>query len=135
MDKLRLYLEVLVEVPADKRAVLTDIILEHVAQLVKDAGVETAMSKFKREHTRGRMLELHNIMPLAWEAKLDGEPVAQVRKSGKHYLIYDVRPEPIQVGLFADVLAAISAQLSRNEGHHESKLGGKGHQGSSLGVA
>lgn len=40
MDKLRLYLEVLVEVPADKRAVLTDIILEHVAQLVKDAGVE-----------------------------------------------------------------------------------------------
>lgn len=40
MDALRLYLEVLVEVPADKRAVLMDIILEHVAQLVKEAGEE-----------------------------------------------------------------------------------------------
>lgn len=40
MDALRLYLEVLVEVPADKRAVLMDIILEYVAQLVKEAGEE-----------------------------------------------------------------------------------------------
>lgn len=95
----------------------------------------TLPKPIKREHTRGRMLELHKIMPLAWEATLDGKPVAQVRKSGKRYLIYDVRPEPIQVGLFADVLAATSAQLSLNEGHHESKLGVKSHEGSSLGVA
>lgn len=79
----------------------------------------TLPKPIKREHTRGRMLELHNIMPLAWEAKLDGESVAQVRKSGKRYLIYDVRPEPIQVGMFADVLVAVSAQLSLNEGQHE----------------
>lgn len=93
----------------------------------------TPTKAIRRGHTQGRMLELHNIMPLAWEATLDGETVAQVRKSGKRYLIYDVRPEPIQVAMLADVLRAISAQLSLNERHHESKLGGKGYEGGSFG--
>lgn len=38
----------------------------------------TLPKPIKREHTRGRMLELHKIMPLAWEATLDGEPVAHI---------------------------------------------------------
>lgn len=94
----------------------------------------TPTKAIRREHTHGRMLELHNIMPLAWEATLDGETVAQVRKSGKRYLIYDVRPEPIQVAMLADVLRAISAQLSLNEKRYAGKLAVKEPQGGIAGV-
>lgn len=35
MDKLRLYLEVLGELPADKRTMMMEIILDHVAQMLE----------------------------------------------------------------------------------------------------